>query len=90
MADPKKVMMTIVADKPPSLAEAAASSVASPDMRAEVLAQVAEVKATAGDVESGRRLAALACATGVWTTAVRPVLLLAPGSGSLVLGLLEV
>jgi tetratricopeptide (TPR) repeat protein len=72
------------------LAEAATNSVASPEMRAEILAQVAEVKATAGDVESGCRLAALACATGVWTTAVRPVLLLAPGSGSLVLGLLEV
>jgi tetratricopeptide (TPR) repeat protein len=61
-------------------AEAIARSITDPDVQAHILAEVAEVMAQAGDTHRASRVAAATCATGRWTTAAKPVLLLMPSA----------
>jgi hypothetical protein len=59
-------------------AEAIARSITGLDSQASALAGVAEALAQAGQDRPAARVAAATCTVGQWTTAVRPVLLLAP------------
>lgn len=61
----------------------------SPHPQAYALAQVAEALAISGDTRNGSQLAAAACITGDWTTALRPILLLAPSTVTLAISQVE-
>jgi hypothetical protein len=61
-------------------AVAIAGSISSPVWRGSALAHVAEALAQAGDAGPAARAAAVVCAVGRWTSAVGPVLLLAPSA----------
>ena len=59
-------------------AEAVARSITDPGLQASPLVQTAEALAEAGNTHSARRLAAVICTVGEWTTCATPVLLLDP------------
>jgi predicted metal-dependent hydrolase len=61
-------------------AEAVARTITDPNRQADALAQVANELARAGETRSAARLAAAICAVGHWTSAVGPVLQLAPSA----------
>ena len=70
-------------------AEVAARSITEPSERGRVLADVTEALVKAGYVDSARRLAAVTCTNGTWTTAIKPVLLLAPSAWMPALAILQ-
>lgn len=71
-------------------AETLAASITDPHWGGRALAEVAAALARAGETGPAARLAGECCATGSWTTAVRPVLLLAPSAYALLFPLLGV
>jgi hypothetical protein len=70
-------------------AESLVRSMTGPDEQAEAFAQVANALVTAGDTGLARRAAAAACATGRWTIAAAPVLLLEPSAVKLIARVLK-
>jgi hypothetical protein len=67
-------------------AETVARSITSPDLQANALAEVAMAMA---QTDSAARMAAATCAAGNWTTAVRPVLMLAPSAFTTLIRILK-
>jgi len=70
-------------------AERIAHSITDPDQQSRTLVGVATALAQTGDANSAWRVAAATCAAGQWTTAVRPVLLLAPSAFTTLARMLE-
>lgn len=61
-------------------AEAIARSINDPYGQAEALTQLAETLARAKAIPFACRISATACAVGHWTTAAKPLLILAPSA----------
>jgi hypothetical protein len=61
-------------------AEAVARTITNPDSQAMALAQIARAMSRAGEDGLAARAAAAVCAIGKWTTALVPVLMVAPSA----------
>jgi 3,4-dihydroxy-2-butanone 4-phosphate synthase len=70
-------------------AEAAARSVDNPGHQPQALAEAALALARAGHTGNARRLTAAACATGEWTVAAGPALLLDPSANAAAMAMLQ-